>query len=400
MSGVARPSGERLRFAQLDGYRGIAALLIVVHHVYLHSRTPQGAYVYIGTPLHLLFLNLDVAVTWFFVLSGFVIFLPFAQAAITQKQPVSIRNFFLRRAMRILPVYYVAIVLLWGLHYSGSLDNWRDLVEHLTFTHVFDNQHFWSIIDPAWSLGIEGVFYGFVAVSGPLAYAICRRIKSPYVRAFVLGMGCLALCLVSVTYKVGAYVIAHEPLSNVTVYAGPLAQLHVFALGMLIAVIVSVADTQLVIGRTTKALLQAFAWALLTVIGIFRLTNDLTVVLFNSLAAIAFTAILAASVLGRSRLADAPGRRFGAGQFLGMISYSLYLWHKPLLLEVTRGRGFHCSTTFGFVLILCSVVCGALLAATISYVGIERPALRWRRRLSNEPVRTQLGFAARGYTIS
>ena len=400
MSGVARPSGERLRFAQLDGYRGIAALLIVVHHVYLHSRTLQGAYLYIGTPLHLLFLNLDVAVTWFFVLSGFVIFLPFAQAAVTQKQPVSIRNFLLRRAMRILPVYYVAIMLLWSLHYSGSLDNWRDLVEHLTFTHVFDNQHFWSIIDPAWSLGVEGVFYGFVAVSGPLAYAICCRVNAPQVRALLLGLGCVVLSVVSVTYKIGAYALAHEPLSNASVYAGPLAQLHVFALGMLIAVIVSVADARPVIGRTTRALLQAFAWALLTVVGIFRLTNDLTTILFSSLAGAAFAAMLAASVLRMSRPACAASQRPGPSQFLGIISYSLYLWHKPLLLEITRGRGFRCSTTIGFVLILCSVLCGAILVATISYAAIERPVLRWRRRFSNEHTQAQYAITATGYTVS
>lgn len=112
VSASAQSTGsERVRFAELDAYRGVAALLIVIHHLYLQTRDGHDRYLYEGALPHLLFVNLDAAVTGFFVLSGFLVFLPFARAAAAQRGPVSPRVFLVRRALRILPVYYVAILL-------------------------------------------------------------------------------------------------------------------------------------------------------------------------------------------------------------------------------------------------------------------------------------------------
>src|SRR5439155_24073279 len=88
----------------LEAYRGIAALLIVVYHAYQHSRL-ASAYVYDGTPLHVLLRNLEAGVAWFFVLSGFLIVLPFARAAANRQSAVSVRGFLVRRAIRIVPLY-------------------------------------------------------------------------------------------------------------------------------------------------------------------------------------------------------------------------------------------------------------------------------------------------------
>lgn len=106
----SRVTEDRLRFEELEAYRGIAALLVVVFHAYQHTREGSGRYVYEGTPLHPFFLSLDVTVPWFFMLSGFLIFLPFARAAIKRGTPRSARGFLICRAIRIIPLYYVAIL--------------------------------------------------------------------------------------------------------------------------------------------------------------------------------------------------------------------------------------------------------------------------------------------------
>ena len=111
-----RDATQQTRFTELEAYRGIAALLVVVFHAYQYSREGTGTprEVYTGTPLHLLFYNLEAPVSWFFVLSGFLLFLPFARAAIEQRGFLSSRGFLVRRAIRIRPPYYVAILVVWA----------------------------------------------------------------------------------------------------------------------------------------------------------------------------------------------------------------------------------------------------------------------------------------------
>src|SRR5438045_4498932 len=90
-AGGVSPSEAARRFDGLEAYRGIAALLIVVYHAYQHSRL-RSAYVYDGTPLHVLLRNLEAGVAWFFVLSGFLIVLPFARAAVHRRKAEDTRR--------------------------------------------------------------------------------------------------------------------------------------------------------------------------------------------------------------------------------------------------------------------------------------------------------------------
>src|SRR5207244_3165616 len=90
-AGGVSPPEEARRFDGLEAYRGIAALLMVVYHAYQHSRV-TSAYVYDGTPLHVLLRNLEAGVAWFFVLSGFLIVLPFAQAAVRRRKAEDARR--------------------------------------------------------------------------------------------------------------------------------------------------------------------------------------------------------------------------------------------------------------------------------------------------------------------
>ena len=72
------------RFASLEGYRGLAALLVVVFHVYQFDRVgyPLAVYPYAGTVADVLLRNLDSMVDMFLVLSAFLLGLPFARAVL------------------------------------------------------------------------------------------------------------------------------------------------------------------------------------------------------------------------------------------------------------------------------------------------------------------------------
>lgn len=374
------------RFEELEAYRGIAALLIVVFHAYQYSREGMHLqeYVYEGTPLHVLFSNLETAVAWFFVLSGFLIFLPFARAAATQDRSWSTREFLTRRAVRIVPLYYAAILIVWFLHYTGGVEQWIAFLEHLTFTQVFDRERIFWIIGPAWSLAVEVIFYLFVAAFGPLAYYACKRASTYGSRVALLAGAALTLVIVSVAYKWWAFYVAHIPSVNFPVYFGPLAKMDTFAIGMLLAVAVVAAKGRSKLGGSVPSLLRLAGVVLLAAAFVSRGSSTLVELYIHTLAGIAFVLILASTALGpRNSLWERMLAR-PVLLFLGLVSYSVYMWHEPLMLGLAEhglliGKAPGAFPSNALLLVVVSI-----FTATLSYLIVERPTMRLRYLLMRE----------------
>ena len=374
----ARPASRR--FEELEGYRGLAALVVVVFHAYQYAREAlkMPTYLYEGTPLHLLLHNLDIGVSWFFVLSGFLVFLPFARQAIAQQPQQSSRGFLIRRAIRIVPPYYLAFLLIWTLRFSGSAEQWQDLAEHLTFTHIFDQQHFFWTIGPAWSLAIEVWFYLLLALIGPLLHRICGRLATPRARALALGGFVVLLALGSLSYKYWAWYIANIPRDTWPVYFGPLAQFDGLAIGMLIAVVAGARGDAPLLRGAAPALVRAAGLLAMVAAALLRTPDSPVDVFFFTLGSATFALVLASTVLATRGTSWARALARPPLPFLGLISYSVYLWHEPIMLEL-GGRNLLISPapaafpSNALVLVLLS-----LLVATLSYYALEFPTMELR----------------------
>lgn len=372
------------RFEGLEAYRGIAALLVVIYHAYQHSRVDSPRYVFEGTLLHPFFRNLETGVDWFFVLSGFLIFLPFARTAVDQTSVTSVRGFLVRRAIRILPLYYVAILLIWSLRFNGGPGQWLDLFEHLTFTHIFDQAHIFWTIGPAWSLADEVIFYLGVAGCAPLFYSLCRRLATRRARLAALAAGSFALCLASIAYKGWAFWIAQVPESAYPVYFGPLARLDSFTLGMLLAVmLVAVRGLPLLAGRTASFLRLGGA-VMLVALFLLRSSVVWLDVYFYTLSGAAFALVLGSTVF------DAPASAWNNAlarplfRALGTISYSIYLWHEPIMLELSQRNILLQNVPEAFVPNALILVALSLAAGCISYWAIEYPTMLLRYLFTRE----------------
>ena len=382
-SGHAAGAG---RFEELEAYRGIAALLIVVFHAYQYSReaTGRAEYVYAGTPWHSLFSNLEATVAWFFVLSGFLVFLPIARGAIERGRGHAARGFLIRRAIRIVPPYYLAIALVWAWRFTGGREQWVDLAEHLTFTQIFDPVHIFWTIGPAWSLSVEVLFYVFLAGVGVFAGTICRRIEGETRRAGLLAGASAMLIAGSVAYKWWAAEVAHIPEANFPIWFGPVAKLDLFAIGMLLAVIVVVARGRVLVGGAMPSILRLAACALTVGDFLLRLSNETVNLYFHTLSGVAFALVLASTVLGPRDATWGRALTWPPLQYLGLISYSVYLWHEPILIELGQ-RGILIQPQPKLfplnALILATL---AVVAASLSYAGIERPVLGLRFLFTRE----------------
>lgn len=221
------PSLRRGHYPELDAYRGLAAPLIVIFHCYTTSGANRGGGVYLGTPAHTLLYSLDGVVAAFFVLSGFLLFLPFARAVADGTAGPQPRAFLLRRAIGIFPLYFLLTFLLWPLTTAGTPDAGRNLLAHLTFTQIF------APIPATWSLSLEVIYYLGLALLGPALARGGARLSAPG-RARLLVATPLLLIGVSVAYKAWAAGIAGI-MHQTTITCGPVARGDAFAVGMLLA---------------------------------------------------------------------------------------------------------------------------------------------------------------------
>ncbi len=361
------------RLPALDGYRGLAALLVVVYHAWQHA-SPTHAGALAGTPLYLVLRSLEAGVAWFFVLSGLLLYLPFARAALEQDGRPSTRAFFAKRALRILPLYYVAILLVWASRYDGLAEERVDLVEHLTFTQTFSQAHVFWTIGPAWSLAVEVGFYLLLPALGALAYAACARLRTRAGRLALLAALPLIVGLASLAFKAWALWVWHAPMDRWTVWFGLPARADGFAAGMLLAV-------ARLAGLRAPAPLRL---AGLAVLGIAFARHDAAPAwqaFFHAASALGFALVLAPSVARKG--AEGPWERvLGSApfSFLGAISYSVYLWHEPLMIELAK-RGWLLHKGASWLLPNSVAMVGLSVAAGwASYRLVEAPAMRWRSR--------------------
>jgi peptidoglycan/LPS O-acetylase OafA/YrhL len=146
---------------EIEGLRFVAILAVVLLHVHTHVFRYSG--IAMAGWIDVLFGQGGRGVPLFFVLSGFLLSLPFAGARFGQRPPVSLKRYYARRLTRLEPPYFFNMLLLYVLllafGYGTKHDLWPHLLASLFYSHV-PIYGAWSKINPvSWSLEIEVQFY-------------------------------------------------------------------------------------------------------------------------------------------------------------------------------------------------------------------------------------------------
>jgi peptidoglycan/LPS O-acetylase OafA/YrhL len=173
----------RLRLEYLDGLRGLAALYVVWYHIYLDVVNDQKTSAKIPELLHpfmeLLFAHGSSSVAIFIVLSGYCLMLPVARSEDGQLRG-GFFSYIKRRARRILPPYYAALLLSIILRIAlpkNLLDftvlSWSigepaltpgAIISHLLLIHNLNVEWRLKINAPMWSVGLEWQIYFLFAL--------------------------------------------------------------------------------------------------------------------------------------------------------------------------------------------------------------------------------------------
>ncbi len=144
-------------FKGLDSIRAIAVMLVVIGHsqimTFMNADNPLAKILWVLLPSN------TFGVDLFFVLSGFLITAVLLQArAGEEKRMTIVGNFIARRTLRIFPVYYATIIILWIIQYP---DIHQFLGWFVTYTSniLSLKTHAWNAFSHSWSLSVEEQFY-------------------------------------------------------------------------------------------------------------------------------------------------------------------------------------------------------------------------------------------------
>lgn len=379
------------RFPCFDGFRAIAALTVLVGHVTFLTRANRlgwfGPYV----------ARFDIGVAFFFLISGFLLYRPFAVAVLTGGERPQLGPYVKRRMLRIVPAYWLALtVSLFVFHTQPRLSA-KDLVFFYGFLQIYDKWHILGGITQAWTLCTEMSFYLFLPVWAWVTVKASRRASTPAGRMQVQLAGIALLYSVSVAFRLFLMSRWFGPgfaVSGVVVEPGTAAtwlpaMLDYFALGMLLAVARAWASMSPPAGRTLTALGEnawlwwglagATYWVVATRIG---LPLDLhpygNVATLERQALYGLTAFwfLIPGVFGdQDRGLIRRALRNRTVQWLGLTSYGLYLWHEMWIHQFQTWTGVR-SFDGHTIEMLAFVVTLTVASASVSWVVMERPALR------------------------
>ncbi|MFK7906760.1 MAG: acyltransferase family protein [Chitinophagales bacterium] len=346
----------------LNGIRAIAALAVVISHITLGlDKFGLDPYVFgafeDGKPR-----TLDLAsygVSMFFVLSGFLI--TYLLCKEKEKESIDIKKFYLRRILRIWPLYYVylffclVVIFLFGLDYHGAS----------IYYYVFYAANIPFIMGTAlpflshyWSLGVEEQFYMF----WPWLNKIEHK-KLIIVSVF--------LTILLIGTKISLHLFIPNTILEVAI---GVTRFHCMLIGA-IAALLFYEKNNMFLKITTFKPLQLFAWGILFLVAINQ--YHLASFIDNEI----ITIISAIIIIGQVTDKGVISLENALFDYLGKISYGIYVIH-PLLIFLFSKVWVNISSysLLNYFIVYTGVVLGTVLIAHLSYNYLEKPFLLLKTR--------------------
>jgi peptidoglycan/LPS O-acetylase OafA/YrhL len=384
------PARATPRFPAFDGLRAIAAITVLgVHSAFVSGLTPRDPAVGIYTA------RLEAGVAVFFLISGFLLYRPFVVAHLRGAPKPATGSFWLRRVLRIVPAYWVALtasLLILGTATIGP-GGWRAYLSHYLFAQIYFPDQRLHGLTQAWTLCVEMSFYlALPLYAAAIGARRARRGPGQRLRAEALGL--LALVIISVVWRLFVYAHPHGPNSLSAAMAVWLpAELDLFALGMGLAALSAWSRERGEPGWLSHAALPWASWALagVTFFGIAHLgtpilpdyvQSDLDLARQTLYGLFALFLLLPAVFGPQDRGLVRRFLRCWPMASLGVISYGIYLWHQTWIDETLARLGPHSLFNLEFWALFFGVLGASVAAATLSYFVVERPALRLKRRFA------------------
>lgn len=355
------------RFPSLDGLRAISIIIVIFSHLVLNKYIPFHFLtdVKLLMPFTLLFTDGGFGVNVFFVISGFLITSLLLKEELNGK--ISLKNFYIRRTIRIFPAYYFLLFVYFILCLFNIIQiSQASWLSSLTYTkYFFPNYDF--VTDHFWSLSVEEHFY----LLWPLVFIGGSKFRK---WSLVLMVALVPLLKIySHFYTLNIY--GHDLFHKNSIFF----RVDSIALGCLVAIYISK-----IIEKLQSSFLLVFRISIISLI-LMRFVPKLAMkfgvedlyildVFFNSTSTISnvlIVAIMLYSIFGPHKgwfnFLNNP-----IVKYIGVLSYSLYLYQQFFTSNNDYWVG-QFPQNFLFI----------LFSAMFSYHVIEKPFLKLKDKFSS-----------------
>jgi peptidoglycan/LPS O-acetylase OafA/YrhL len=353
-------------FGSLDGLRFLCITAVIWHHV--PNRAEMG----------ILFERGHVGVDFFFVLSGFLITtLLLREEAV--KGAFSLRAFYWRRILRIIPIYFLVVSLaaIYAIGVKGQTDQLAILPYYYLFLSNFLIVDHIGFLDPTWSLAVEEQYY---LIWPALLLLVPRR----WIMTILL-----ALIAVNVLAAMGVFAlvgihpvdIAHLRLQISGATYAPIL------MGSLVAILLNRSEGFAALGPITAFAGAPWVWFLTLIVALGAFPGALEGL--PNLLVHSLMCLMLISLVIREDNAMAPVLKLRPIARVGQISYGIYLYHLFALAIVMKGFEILGFTGASWVFVLYYAL--SILIAELSFRYFESWFMQFRKqgpgRVSPHPPR-------------
>ena len=356
---------HRKHIPALDGLRGIAILLVVFYHNFGFTN-----YFFFG------WLGVDL----FFVLSGFLITDILLRTVNTEGY---LRNFYMKRVLRIFPLYYLSLLLFLvilpkirnyplDMSYYIEHQEWFWTYMQNWFLIFYNPGYTTTVIQHFWSLAVEEQFY----IIWPWVILFIRK---PKVILWIAGL----LLLLVIAVRITIWTMNFKDLNYFGLYT--FSRIDGICIGSMLAILQHM---------RSRFLDRHFTWVVLGLAAlnfIFYFFNRVNEFTFPYLAivgyttfAVMFALLVHEAVKGQNKIINTL-LSFSWLRFFGKISYGFYIFHWPVYLIFHKAmytalmNDWHLADRMAQVLTSTILTLAGLLVSVISFYGFEIHFLKMKK---------------------
>jgi len=330
----------------LTSTRAVAAILVFIHHF--------GTGIFPFNKAQYFFSSGNIAVGYFFVLSGFVLYISY------RDKVINYGDYFRRRVGRILPVYWLALLLtvvvvtIWYNYNLSSAQSAREITFSAFLVQAWIPSYPLCLNGPGWTISIEIVFY----ILFPFLLLLQKRSRAVFTALTMV------LYLAAQYFHQKYYPIRHSLNDNIvdTIFFNPLMHISQFLIGMV--------GGSVYFANKNKS--HTYRWlplVLFAAIVLLIACRPEDVSYHVGLIAPVFMLFIISVATYRPRVLE-----LAPLVFLGEISYGIYILQQPvykLLLNLNRIY-IHLGETWLFWIALVALIA----ISSASYFWFERPVKR------------------------
>lgn len=397
---------RRTRIVGLDGVRGLLCLSIAITHVTGYYSKHTAAVWKTNV--------FGFSLVYFFVLSGFLLFLPYVRNVVADRSSArmpDVRDYGVHRLARIMPVYLaIFLIVNFVLRVAyvqntavvpddvrtgiGMITDPGQLLANLTLLQTYFPAYLQTGIGPSWSLTLEYAFYLSLPLLGLALFRMRKHsTRNPFVLAMLapgilLGIGLVGRALIPLVNRYAGttdFILLNWGPNIAAVFTKSiLTNADNFAVGMLAAIVFVAIEHGALPERISRRVRMLSAVAILPVLVVsaafFAIAAGFVTAGVGVVAALMILVVVVPLARGqKSKLASLLDIR--PIRYVGEISLSAYLWHFPMLLLLGRLGWMAGDTLPGMLRNIVVLLAATILAATVTYYLIEKPAMNYARRL-------------------